>query len=137
MGRTISEHQYQGSHHCQSTNTMGRTISEHLYQGSHHFRALVPRVAPFQCTCTKGRSISVHRYAPLWWAILRLATRTLVAGVKLPSAVKPTSRTNSTSSKNLRGTSPVHRSLFFLEMRGSEVVASPVGKAHVLRKVAS
>ncbi len=76
-------------------------------------------------------------YAPTWWAIFRLATKVLVAGVRLPNAVSPTLRTRSTSSRNLSGTSPVQSWFFLLEVRGSEVVASPVGEAQVLRKTAS
>ena len=61
----------------------------------------------------------------------------LVAGVRLPNAVSPTLRTRSTSSRNFSGTNPVQSWLLFLEVRGSEVVASPVGEAQVLRKIAS
>ncbi len=57
---------------------------------------------------------------------MRLATKMLVAGVR-----------HLTSSRNFSGTNPVQSWLLLLEVRGSEVVASPVGEAQVLRKIAS
>ncbi len=117
LGRNLSEH-----------FVLGRNLSEHFILGrnmSEHF--------------VLGRNLSEHFvvYAPTWWAILRLATKVLVAGVRLPNAVSPTLRTRSTSSRNLSGTNPVQSWLFLLEVRGSEVVASPIGEDQVLRKTAS
>ena len=60
-----------------------------------------------------------------------------MAGVKFPKAVKPTLRTSNTSSKNRCGICPVQSSCLFLDRAGSMVVASPVGKVHVRRKVNS
>ncbi len=128
MGRNLSEH-----------FVMGRNLSEHFVLGRtlpEHF--VLGRTLPEHFVL--GRTLSEHfvfGHAPTWWAIFRLATKASVAGVRLPSAVNPTLRTKSTSSKNLSGTNPVQSWLFLRETRGSEVVASPVGEAQVLRKIAS
>ncbi len=88
---------------------LGRTLPEHFVLGrnlSEHF--VLGRTLPEHFVL--GHTLSEHfvfGHAPTWWAIFTLATKALVAGVRLPSAVNPTLRTKRTSSKNLSGTSPV------------------------------
>ncbi len=50
-----------------------------------------------------------------------------------PELVIPTFRTRRTSSKNLSRINPVQRVLLFRDVFGSTIVASPVGRAQVLR----
>ncbi len=107
LGRNLSEHFVLGRNLSEHF-VLGRNLSEHFVLGrnlSEHF--------------VLGRNLSEHFvvYAPTWWAIFRLATKVLVAGVRLPNAVSPTLRTRSTSSRNLSGTNPVQSWPFLLEVR--------------------
>ena len=65
-----------------------------------------------------------------------MAATAAVAVVKLPKLVIPTLRTSRTSSKNFNGIKPVQRVFLFRDVFGSMVVASPVGRAQVLRNTA-
>jgi hypothetical protein len=149
MGRNLSEHFVLGRTTLSEHFVLGRTWSEHFVLGRtlpEHF--VLGRILPEHFVLGRtwsehfvlGRTLPEHlvfSHAPTWWATFTLATKAQVVGVRLPSAVNPTLRTKRTSSKNLSGTNPVQSWLFLRETRGSEVVASPLGEAQVLRKIAS